>query len=71
MTEAAQKFSSEHKAFKVYLKVDEDMAIIKMLMGEKSASKLIRDALKFYFEQTQTTDDTDQFVDLYTKYVRG
>lgn len=48
--EQQDNFFAKHKSFKVYLDIEEDMDIIRLLMQSTCASKAIRQALRYYVD---------------------
>ena len=48
--EQQERFLAKHKPFKVYLDIEEDMDIIRLLMQSTCTSKTIKQALRFYVD---------------------
>lgn len=55
--EQQERFLAKHKPFKVYLDIEEDMDIIKLLMQVPCASKTIKKALRFYVDHKDKEGD--------------
>ena len=48
--EQQERFLAKHKPFKVYLDIEEDIDIIRLLMQAPCTSKAIKQALRYYVD---------------------
>ena len=55
--EQQERFLAKHKPFKVYLDIEKDMDIIRLLMQVPCASKTIRQALRYYVDHKDNEGD--------------